>query len=111
MLNSILFGVIAAALVCWAMGAYNRLVRLRVAMAQTFTVWQHMLQTEAEPAESQTPEEIAVQWRKIEAERMLCKEAYEAAVAQYNQAIAQAPAAWLAALFSFKPVRSDEGKH
>lgn len=111
MLKSILMGVVAVALVCWAIGAYNRLVRLRVSMAQAFTVWQLMLQRAPELAGSQIPEEIAAQWQKIDAERILCKEAYETAVAQYNKAIAQAPAAWLAALFSFKPARSDESKH
>lgn len=111
MLKPILMGVVAVAMVCWAIGAYNRLVRLRVSLAQAFTVWQLMLQREPELAGSKIPEEVAAQWQKIDAERMLCKEAYETAVAQHNKAIAQAPAAWLAALFSFKPARSDEGKH
>jgi hypothetical protein len=48
--------------ICWAIGAYNRLVRLRHA-AQSVS-----------------------------------------AIAQYNQAIKQFPASWLAAVFAFKPV-------
>ncbi|MDO8457511.1 MAG: LemA family protein [Burkholderiaceae bacterium] len=116
MLKSILMGVLAVALVSWAMGAYNRLVRLRAAMGQAFTVWQQALQGEPKLAEHQTPEEKSAQWQKIEAERLLCKEAYETAVTKYNLAIAQIPTAWLAMLFGFKSERckaahSDEGRH
>lgn len=116
MLKSILTGVFVVVLVSWAMGAYNRLVRLRAAMGQVFAVWQHALQSEPELAEHQTPEAKAAQWQKIEAERLLCKEAYETAVTKYNLAIAQIPAAWLAMLFGFKSERcktahSDEGRH
>ena len=116
MLKSILMGVFAVALVSWAMGAYNRLVKLRAAMAQAFTVWQQTLQSEPKLAEPQTPEAKAVQWQKTEAERLWCKEAYETAVTNYNLAIAQIPAAWLAMLFGFKSERckaaqSDEGRH
>lgn len=111
MLKSILMGVIAVALVSWAMGAYNRLVRLRVAMMQAFSVWQQMLQSESKLTESLTPEEIAIQGQKIEAERILCRESYETAVTNYNLAIAQIPTAWLATLFGFKSERSEESKH
>lgn len=116
MLESLLIGVFAVALVCWAMGAYNRLVRLRAAMTQTFTVWRQLPQSGLGLAETQNPEEIAIQRQKTEAEQILCKEAYEAAVTNYNLAITQIPAAWLAKLFGFKAALlkaeyGDEGKH
>lgn len=112
MLKSIVMGVFAVALVSWAMGAYNRLVRSRVAMAQAFAALQHMLQSEPVFAELQTAEEVATAWKKINAERLLYKVAYETAVVQYNLAITQIPAAWIAALFGFKSAeRRDESKH
>lgn len=109
-------GVLAVALVSWVMGAYSRLVRLRVAMAQAFAVWQQALQMEPKLEEHQTPEVKMAQRQKIEAEHLLCKEVHEAAVTKYNLAIAQIPTAWLAMLFGFKSDRckaahSNEGRH
>ena len=66
MLKTTLWVSFFAVCICWTIGAYNRLVRLRFAAKST------------------------------------------SAIAQYNQAIKQFPAFWLAAVFAFKPVIQDD---
>lgn len=68
MLKTTLWVSFFAICICWAIGAYNRLVRLRSAAKSA------------------------------------------AAITQYNQAIKQFPASWLAAVFAFKPVIQSDDK-
>jgi hypothetical protein len=72
MLKTILWVSGFAVCICWAIGAYNRMVRLRAA---AFT-----------------------------------KDASVSTTEQYNQAIKQFPASWLAALFAFKPLMRNDDK-
>lgn len=111
MLKSILMGLFAIALISWAIGAYNRLVRLRAAMTQTYAVWHQAFESQHETAETPPSDDAGVQLQKTSVERMLLKDAYMDAVAQYNQAIMQIPAAWIATLFDFKPAHPEESKH
>ncbi len=113
MLKSILMGAFAIAVICWAMGAYNRLVRLRAAIAQALAALQLLSKREPQSPEleSEAEDELAGHTPKNQTELTRCKEAYEAAVHHYNVAIGQVPAAWIATLFGFKPIKSDEGKH
>jgi hypothetical protein len=68
MLKTTLWVSFFAVCICWAIGAYNRLVRLRSAAQNA------------------------------------------SAIAQYNQAIKQFPASWLAAVFAFKPASQSDDK-
>lgn len=81
MLKTMLWVGFFATCICWAVGAYNRLVRLRSAANETRTI--------------------------LQATENTAKAAV--AIAQYNQAIKQFPASLLAAVFAFKPViQSDD---
>ena len=111
MFKSILIGIFAVAVISWAMGAYNRLVRLRAATSQAFAALQLTLKRQSENFESLVDDELADQLQNNQVELMLCKDVYAVAVQQYNDAMTQVPAAWLAALFCFKPVKCDEGTH
>lgn len=82
MLKTTLWVSFFAICICWAIGAYNRLVRLRSAANDARVV----LQTSENAVQSAS------------------------AIAQYNQAIKQFPASWLAAVFAFKPVIQGDDK-
>lgn len=112
MFTSILTGILAVVSLCWAMGAYNRMIRLRVAAVQALKVLRSLRQKlNAEFAMRAHSEQPAIDRFKMEVEYQLQSDAYEVAVTQYNDAIAQIPAAWLATLFGFKSVRKKEGKY
>lgn len=105
MLESMLAGVFVVTLVCWAMGAYNRMVRLRVKAVQALAVLQSLrLQLDGDLAEHAQSEQTITDRLKIEAECQVQNGVYEVAVTQYNEAIVQMPASWLATLFGFKPI-------
>jgi hypothetical protein len=78
------------------------MVKLRAAMALAHASWQNALANQANDAPAA---------EEADFEGVMLKDAYLAAVLQYNQAIAQIPAAWIAALFGFKSEYLDESKH
>ena len=106
MFKSILTFFVVAAFVSWAMGAYNRMVRLRAAAGQAGALLQPLRQQldqalgELADSEHSTTDRL-----RIEAEYQLQNDVYEVAVSQYNEAIVQIPASWLATLFGFKPIK------
>lgn len=106
MLKSILTGIIVVVLVCWAMGAYNRMVRLRVVAVQAGALL-HSLRQQLDQAlgEIEDSEHTTTDRLRIEAEYQLQNDVYEVAVSQYNEAIVQMPASWLATLFGFKSIK------
>ena len=112
MLKPILMGIFVVALVCWAMGAYNRMVRLRAATLHAWAVLQSLrLQLERARAETAHAEQTTENGLRIETECQVQNGVYDIAVAQYNAAIAQIPASWLAALFGFNPIKKEANKH
>jgi hypothetical protein len=114
MLKTILLIGCISALVCWAIGAYNRLVRLRSAANIARNVWQTTedsrrsvlliqgVQDESLNIEQQDKEQ------QTQMKSRLAKEAFASATGQYNQAIKQFPASLLASLFAFKPLIQSE---
>ena len=112
MLKSMLMGIFVVALVCWAMGAYNRMVRLRAATMHAWAVLQSLsLQLDTERAESLHSEQTTENGLKIEAEFQVQNSVYDLAVTQYNEAIVQMPASWLATLFGFNPIKKEADEH
>jgi hypothetical protein len=104
MLKTILWIGCAATLICWAIGAYNRLVRLRAATTESLKVLQNH---ELDKKISSGLQDQDVQ---LEVKIQMAKSAHEAAVSLYNQAIKQLPAKFIATLFSFKPYINNIGK-
>lgn len=86
-----------AALTCWGIGAYNRLVRLRAAAKESHKTWQNQV--------LQKQEAIVLQIQDIhlDIKIQMSMDALNYAIEHYNQAIRQFPASLIAALFSFKP--------
>lgn len=112
MLKSMLLGVFAVVLVCWAMGAYNRMVRLRAKTLQVLAVLESLrLRIDRDLAAPAQSEQTIADRLKIETERQVQNSAYEVAVMQYNEAIRQMPASWLATLFGFKPIKKEVDEH
>ena len=112
MLKSILTGIFVVALVCWVMGAYNRMVRLRAATMHAWAVLQALrLQLDKERAESAYPVQTTANGLKAEVECQAQRDVYDLAMAQYNEAIVQLPASWLATLFGFKPIKKEVDQH
>lgn len=112
MLKSMLTGVLVVALVCWAIGAYNRMVRLRAKSVQALAVLQSLrLQLDKELAEPAHPERTIANRLKIETECQVQNGVYDVAVTQYNEAIVQIPASWLATLFGFNPIKKEVDEH
>jgi hypothetical protein len=114
MLKTMLWIACISALVCWAIGAYNRLVRLRSAANIARNVWQttedsrtSVLLIQDAQYESQNIEQQDKEQQRQMKSR-LAKEAFVSATAQYNQAIKQFPASLLASLFAFKPLIQSE---
>ena len=110
MFKSMLMGLFVIALVSWGIGAYNRMVKLRAAMALAYASWQNALANQANDA-SAVKEDGSAQPPKADLEAAMLKDAYLASVFQYNQAIAQIPAAWIATLFGFGSAYFEESKH
>ena len=112
MLKSMLSGVFVVALVCWAIGAYNRLVRLRAKTVQALAALQSLrLQLDRELTEPAYAEQTIANRLKIETECQVQNGVYDVAVTQYNEAIVQTPASWLATLFAFKPIKKEVDEH
>jgi hypothetical protein len=104
MLKIMLWVGCIVALVCWAIGAYNRLVRLRAATIESHKVWQNF------ELNQQVSNDLHDQDVQLEVKIQMSKNAHDAAVLLYNQAIKQFPARLLAKLFSFKPYMHSIGK-
>lgn len=104
MLKTMLWVGCIAALVCWAIGAYNRLVRLRAATIETYNVLQnHELY-------KQVSSDLQEQDVQLEVKIQMSKNAHDDAVLRYNHAIRQFPATFVATLFAFKPYIPSMGK-
>ena len=100
------------ALVCWAMGAYNRMVRLRAATMHARAVLQSLhQQLDKERAGSDHSEQTTANRLKIDTEYQAQRAVYDLAVAQYNEAIVQVPASWLATLFGFMLIKKEVDPH
>jgi hypothetical protein len=104
-----------AVCMCWAIGAYNRMVRLRAAASESRVLWQTTSEVLQNLMQIQNESELnmPIEQREIvlqsQVKLQLAKDAYISATALYNQAIKQFPASLLAASFAFKPlVHNDE---
>jgi hypothetical protein len=97
MLKTLLWIGGLAALTCWSIGAYNRLVRLRAAAKETHKALQNMLLQKQEAIISQSPDV------HLDVKVQMSMDALDSAIQHYNQAIKQFPASLIAALFGFKP--------
>ena len=110
MFKSMLIGLFVVALFSWGIGAYNRMVKLRAAMALAYTAWQNTLAIQANDATAAV-EDGSAQFPKADVEGFMLKDAYFTAATRYNQAIVQIPAAWIATLFGFESANLEESKH
>jgi hypothetical protein len=104
MLKTMLWVGCIAALVCWAIGAYNRLVRLRAATIETHKVLQNHV------IDKQISSGLQEQDAQLEVIIQMSKNAHEDAVLIYNHAIKQFPATFIATLFAFEPYIHGIGK-
>jgi hypothetical protein len=104
MLKTMLWVGCIAALVCWAIGAYNRLVRLRAATIESLKVLQNF------EIDTKVSNDLHDQDIQLEVKIQMSKTAHDTSVLRYNQAIKQFPAAFIATLFSFKPYIHSIGK-
>jgi hypothetical protein len=104
MLKTMLWIGCIAALVCWAIGAYNRLVRLRAATIESHKILQNY------ELNKQVFNGLQDQDVQLEVKIQISKSAHDASVLHYNQAIKQFPARFIATLFSFKPYIHSIGK-
>ena len=112
MFKSILTFFVVAAFVSWAMGAYNRLVRLRAAAAQAGALLQPLRQQlDQELGELTDSAHTTTDRLRIEAEHQLQSDVYAVAVSQYSEAIVQIPASWLTTLYGFKPIKKEVDEH
>jgi hypothetical protein len=116
MLKTTLWLSLFAVCICWAIGAYNRMVRLRVIASEARSLWQtasdlsqntQKTGANTEVIMSAEQQEMALQ---LQVKSQLTKDAYLSATEIYNQAIQQFPASLLAATFSFKPLAHDDNK-
>lgn len=97
MLKTMLWVGCVAALICWAIGAYNRLVRLRAAAIESLKVLQNL---ELHKKVTSGLQEQDVQF---EVKIHMSQNDHDTAVLLYHQAIKQFPARFIATLFGFKP--------
>ena len=104
MLKTILWVGCVATLLCWAIGAYNRLVRLRAATIESYKVLQNYA------LEKKVSSGMQDQDAQFEAKIQMATNIHDSAVLLYNQAIKQFPARFIATLFSFKPFTHNIGK-
>lgn len=112
MFQSMLIFVFIAVLVSWAMGAYNRMVRLRATAMQALAVVQSLRQQlDQALGELAYSEHATTDKLRFETEYQMQNDAYDLAVTQYNEAILQMPASWLATLFGFKPIKKEVDEH
>jgi hypothetical protein len=104
MLKTMLWIGCIAALICWAIGAYNRLVRLRAATIESHKVLQNL------ELDKQVSNGLQEQDVQLEVKIKMSKNTHDAAVLLYNHAIKQFPATFIATLFGFKPYIHSIGK-
>jgi hypothetical protein len=101
---------------CWAIGAYNRMVRLRAAAREMRTLWQTTSEALQNSTRIQNENELnmSVQQREIvlqsQVKLQMAQDAYISATELYNQAIKQFPASLLAASFAFKTLVHNDNK-
>lgn len=116
MLKTLLWVSFFAVCICWAVGAYNRMVRLRARANEACTAWQTtstLLQeslqkySEADAIPQDESQEKEHQWQ---VKAQLAKDNYTSAITRYNHAIKQFPASLLAAVFAFKPLIQNDDK-
>jgi hypothetical protein len=116
MLKTILWVSFFTICICWAVGAYNRMVRLRAAANETCAEWQTtstVLQVSLQSyskVDSIPHDEAQEEVRQLEAKSQLAKDACMSAAANYNHAINLFPASLLAAVFAFKPLTHIDDK-
>ena len=104
MLKTILWIGCVATLLYWAIGAYNRLVRLRAATIESHKVLQNYA------LDKKISSGLQDQDVQLEAKIQMAKNTHDSAVLLYDQAVKQFPARFIATLFSFKPFTHDVGK-
>jgi hypothetical protein len=114
MLKTLLWVSFFAVCICWAVGAYNRMVRLRAQANYARAAWQasvavlqNSLQIDRK-ADSIPHDEPRVEEHQFQAKSQLAKDAYTSAAARYNHSIKQFPASFLAAVFAFKPLMHND---
>jgi hypothetical protein len=104
MLHTLLLVACISAFVCWAIGVYNRLVRLRSKAIESHKIFQNFL------LDKPIVDDSYVQDVQLEVKIQISENAYDAAVSLYNRAIKQFPARYIATLFGFKPHINNIGK-
>lgn len=114
MLKTLLWISFFAVCICWAVGAYNRMVRMRAQANEARAAWQataavlqNSLQSDSE-AGSISHDESQVEERQFQVKSQLAKDTYTSATARYNHSIKQFPASFLAAVFAFKPLMHND---
>ncbi len=121
-MGALILGLLLALALCWAVGAHNRLMRLRALEA--------LSQVRLQPLDGESQKLLAMQHQKLLAEirtQLLVENAavkpdldialnrmrqtlpaalipYHVAVVAYNEALAMRPASWLARQLNLKPV-------
>ena len=116
MLKTLLWVGFFAACICWAVGAYNRMVRLRARANGAFATWQTTSAVVQDSSQSYSAADAIPNDASPEKERQwqvksqLAKDDYTSATASYNHAIKQFPASSLAAVFAFKPLIHNDDK-
>ena len=116
MLKTLLWVSFFAVCICWAVGAYNRMVRLRARANGACAAWQTasaVLQDSSQSyseADSIPHDESQEKERQLQVKSQLAKDTYTSATARYNHAIKQFPASLLAAVFAFKPLIHNDDK-
>lgn len=116
MLKTLLWVSFFAVCICWAVGAYNRMVRLRARANEAFSAWQTtsaVVQDSSHSysaADAITHDESQQKERQWQVKSQLAKDDYTSATASYNHAIKQFPASLLAAVFAFKPLIHNDDK-
>jgi hypothetical protein len=104
MLKTILLAGCIAVLVCWGIGAYNRLIRLRAAAKEAHKIWQNLVIQKQDSVGSE------MQDAQLDVKIQMSKDAHDSASQHYNKSIKQFPASFIAALFSFQPYTQNTGK-
>ena len=116
MLKTLLWVSFFAVCICWSVGAYNRMVRLRARANEAFVAWQttsaelqDISQSYSE-ADAIPHDESEEKERQLQVKYLLAKDNYTSATARYTHAIKQFPASLLAAVFAFKPLIHNDDK-
>ncbi len=116
MLKTLLWVSFFAVCICWAVGAYNRMVRLRARANEACVVWQTtsaVLQDSSHSysaVDAITHDKSQQKEHQWQVKSQLAKDGYTSATARYNHAIKQFPPSLLAAVFAFKPLIHNDDK-